>query len=46
MGHNTDAAGFITYVALKALSGRWTQLNISVVLIAIVFVLKFIFLDA
>lgn len=40
------AAGFITYVALKALSGRWTQLNISVVLIAIVFVLKFIFLDA
>ena len=40
------AAGFITYAALKALSGRWSDLNISVVLIAIVFVLKFIFLDA
>ena len=40
------AAGFITYAALKALSGRWSDLNISVVMIAIVFVLKFIFLDA
>lgn len=40
------AAGFITYAALKALSGRWSDLNVSVVLIAIVFVLKFIFLDA
>lgn len=40
------AAGFITYAALKALSGRWSDLNPSVVLIAIVFVLKFIFLDA
>lgn len=40
------AAGFITYATLKALSGRWSDLNISVVLIAVVFVLKFIFLDA
>jgi len=40
------AAGFIAHAALKALSGRWSHLNPSVVLIAIVFVLKFIFLDA
>lgn len=40
------AAGFITYAAVKALSGRWSDLNASVSLIAIVFVLKFIFLDA
>ncbi|MFL1406030.1 NCS2 family permease [Marinobacter sp. M1N3S26] len=40
------AAGFITYAALKALSGRWSDLNPSVAIIAIVFVLKFIFLDA
>lgn len=40
------AAGFITYAAVKALSGRWSDLNPSVSVIAIVFVLKFIFLDA
>jgi AGZA family xanthine/uracil permease-like MFS transporter len=40
------AAGFITYAAVKALSGRWSDLNPSVSLIAVVFVLKFIFLDA
>ena len=40
------AAGFITYAAVKALSGRWSDLNVSVSAIAIVFVLKFIFLDA
>ncbi|SFR52808.1 putative MFS transporter, AGZA family, xanthine/uracil permease [Marinobacter daqiaonensis] len=40
------AIGFVTYAVLKALSGRWSDLNISVVVIAIVFVLKFIFLDA
>ncbi len=43
---NGIALGFITYAALKALSGRWSDLNPSVVIIAIVFVLKFIFLDA
>lgn len=39
------ALGFITYATLKALSGRWSDLNVSVVLIAVIFVLKFIFLD-
>jgi AGZA family xanthine/uracil permease-like MFS transporter len=42
---NGIALGFVTYVALKALSGRWSQLNTSVVTIAVIFVLKFIFLD-
>ncbi|WP_339805948.1 NCS2 family permease [uncultured Marinobacter sp.] len=39
------ALGFITYATLKALSGRWSDLNVSVVLIAVIFVLKFIFLE-
>ena len=43
---NGIALGFITYAILKALSGRWSDLNPSVVTIAIIFVLKFIFLDA
>ncbi|MGB1950428.1 MAG: NCS2 family permease [Marinobacter sp.] len=43
---NGIALGFITYAVLKALAGRWSQLNISVVIIAVIFVLKFIFLDA
>jgi AGZA family xanthine/uracil permease-like MFS transporter len=43
---NGIAMGFITYAAVKALSGRWSDLNASVVTIAVVFVLKFIFLDA
>lgn len=42
---NGIALGFITYALLKALSGRWSQLNVSVVLIALIFILKFIFLD-
>lgn len=43
---NGIALGFITYAVLKALAGRWSQLNISVVIIAVIFVLKFMFLDA
>ncbi|MCH8497995.1 MAG: NCS2 family permease [Marinobacter sp.] len=39
------ALGFITYAAVKALAGRWDQLNISIIIIAVVFVLKFMFLD-
>ncbi len=42
---NGIALGFITYASIKALSGRWADLNASVVTIAIVFVLKFMFLD-
>ncbi|WP_417543908.1 NCS2 family permease [Marinobacter sp.] len=43
---NGIALGFITYAVIKALSGRWSDLNASVVVISIVFILKFIFLDA
>ncbi len=43
---NGIAMGFITYAVVKALSGRWSDLNPSVIAIATVFVLKFIFLDA
>ena len=43
---NGIALGFITYAVLKALSGRWSDLNPSVIVIALVFILKFIFLDA
>lgn len=43
---NGIALGFITYAVVKALAGRWSDLNASVVTIAVVFILKFIFLDA
>ncbi|MGO1691925.1 MAG: NCS2 family permease [Marinobacter sp.] len=43
---NGIALGFITYAVIKALSGRWSDLNVSVVVIAVIFILKFIFLDA
>lgn len=43
---NGIALGFITYAVIKLLSGRWADLNASVVTIAVVFILKFIFLDA
>ena len=43
---NGIALGFVTYAVLKALSGRWSDLNLSVIVIALVFILKFIFLDA
>ncbi|MDX5298185.1 MAG: NCS2 family permease [Gammaproteobacteria bacterium] len=42
---NGIALGFVTYALLKAASGRWQQLNISVALIALLFILKFIFLS-
>lgn len=42
---NGIALGFITYAVIKALAGRWSDLNASVVTIAVVFVLKFMFLD-
>ncbi|NWN91242.1 NCS2 family permease [Marinobacter adhaerens] len=43
---NGIALGFISYAVIKALSGRWSDLNASVVVISVVFILKFIFLDA
>ncbi|WP_148253834.1 NCS2 family permease [Aidingimonas lacisalsi] len=39
------ALGFISYTAIKALAGRFKDLNPAVVVLAIVFVLKFLFLD-
>jgi len=43
---NGIAIGFISYVAIKLLSGKLNDLNISLVLIAVLFILKFIFLGA
>ena len=37
--------GFITYAALKLLSGHWKSLNIGVAVLAVLFLLKFIFID-
>ncbi|TFH87377.1 NCS2 family permease [Billgrantia azerbaijanica] len=39
------ALGFISYAAIKTLSGRFRDLNSAVVVLAILFVLKFLFLD-
>ncbi|WP_043526353.1 NCS2 family permease [Litchfieldella xinjiangensis] len=39
------ALGFISYVAIKALSGRFSDLNPAVVVLAILFLLKYLFLD-
>jgi adenine/guanine/hypoxanthine permease len=38
------ALGFITYTAVKLFSGRVRELNVTVILLAAVFVLKYIFL--
>ena len=38
--------GFITFVALKLLSGRWREANVGVIILAGLFVLKFIFIDS
>lgn len=42
---NGIALGFITYALLKLVSGRWSALNLSVGLIALMFILKYAFLD-
>lgn len=39
------ALGFISFVAIKALSGRFKDLNPAVVVLALLFVAKFLFLD-
>jgi len=36
--------GFITYTGVKLLSGKWRDLNATVIILAIIFVLKYIFL--
>ena len=33
--------GFIAYVGIKLLSGRWSELNAALVILAVLFVLKF-----
>ncbi|MEO0549046.1 MAG: NCS2 family permease [Pseudomonadota bacterium] len=38
--------GFITYAALKIGAGRWKQLSPSVLVLAVLFLFKFIFLDS
>ena len=43
---NGIALGFISYVVIKLLSGKLNDLNISLSLIAVLFILKFIFLGA
>ncbi len=35
------AFGFIAYVGIKLLSGRWSELNAALVILAVLFVLKF-----
>ncbi|MDN3522279.1 NCS2 family permease [Halomonas ramblicola] len=39
------ALGFISYAAIKSLSGRFQDLNPAVVVLALLFVAKFLFLD-
>jgi adenine/guanine/hypoxanthine permease len=39
------ALGFITYTAVKILSGRYRDLNTTVVVLAVIFVLKYTFLS-
>ncbi|XKE43885.1 NCS2 family permease [Halomonas organivorans] len=39
------ALGFISYAAIKALSGRFRDLNPAVVVLALIFCAKFLFLD-
>ncbi len=39
------ALGFISFVAIKALSGRFKDLNPAVVVLALIFAAKFLFLD-
>lgn len=39
------AVGFVSYVVIKLISGKQQDLNVSINVIALLFVLKFIFLD-
>ncbi|MBG6242889.1 MAG: NCS2 family permease [Candidatus Symbiopectobacterium sp. Dall1.0] len=40
------ALGFISYVVMKAATGRWREISPCVVVVAVLFLLKFIFIDA
>ncbi|MEM7979028.1 NCS2 family permease, partial [Morganella morganii] len=39
------ALGFISYSVMKLGTGRWKELNPCVILVALLFVLKFVFVD-
>ncbi|MGL5292156.1 MAG: NCS2 family permease, partial [Vibrionaceae bacterium] len=39
------AMGFISYCAMKAGTGRWRELNPCVVIVALLFILKYYFVD-
>ncbi|MGE3227733.1 MAG: NCS2 family permease, partial [Parvibaculaceae bacterium] len=41
---NGIAFGFITYAAVKLLSGRWQQIHPAVAVLAILFIVKFAFI--
>ena len=38
--------GFVTYAAIKILTGRWKEAGWAVIVLAVLFILKFAFLDA
>lgn len=37
--------GFITYATVKLISGKWRDLNATIIVLAVIFVLKYIFLS-
>ena len=43
---NGLAFGFISYVALKVLSGRFNQIHMATLIVAILFVIKYAFFGA
>lgn len=43
---NGIALGFIAWVVIKLLAGRWRELNLALVCLALLFALKYAFLDA
>jgi len=38
------ALGFITYTVVKLISGRWRELNLTIIALAVIFVLKYVYL--
>jgi len=42
---NGIALGFISYTAIKILSGKWRDLNIAMIILSVLFVAKIIYLD-
>jgi len=40
------ALGFISYCVMKAATGRWREISPCVVVVAVLFLLKIVFVDA